>query len=206
MTILEGLQPIFQGYIAVSFFTTALILYLGYRWDVPKLITGIHAGVSLWTGIATFNYTIGLFSPENTIFLDWIITTPLLVLSLALTAGDGALRNPRDTVLATLAQAAVIVTGYLSVTTGQELYFWIGSLLFATVVYLIMYSIGDISDSSFELTSAVFFLLWAGYPIIFYLGILNEILAPRLVEVGFVILPLASKHLYGLFDMAMLKD
>jgi bacteriorhodopsin len=145
-------------------------------------------------------------SPENTIFLDWIVTTPLLILSLALTAGRRDFVKPKDTLYAVAGQVAVIIAGYLSVQTGQQAYFWVGSLIFAGVMYTVVAKIGDMSDSSFKLTSILFFTLWLGYPVLVYLGLLNDAISMRTLEIGLVVLPLLSKHVYGLLDMAMVKE
>lgn len=185
---------------------TGLVIYLGYKWDTPKPITAVHALVSLWTGLATLNYTAGFVNSEYTIFLDWIITTPLLILSLSLTAGKGNLAKPIQSSIAAGLQAAVIYLGYLSLTTGQTTYFFLSSLLFLAVAYITVYRVGENAGTDYKATSIGFFALWTGYPILFYTGILNNDLAPRTVTIGLVVLPLISKHLYALYDMALTKE
>ena len=69
--------------------------------------------------------------------VDWLITTPLLLLDLALLAG----LSPIDTILLVYADAAMVLTGAFAAMTRSAEYQW-GFFAFSCVFYLyVLYSV-----------------------------------------------------------------
>lgn len=129
-------------------------------------------------------------------YIDWVITTPLLLLDLMLTAG-----MPTSTILATMfADEVMVVTGLigaLTQTTYKWGFFTIGCVAFFFVVYEILIdgrrhaaALGGAPKKAFNLGGVWLIGLWFLYPI-----------AWGLCEGGNVIHPDSEAIFYGILDV-----
>ncbi|KAJ1324512.1 hypothetical protein MN608_10578 [Microdochium nivale] len=129
-------------------------------------------------------------------YIDWVITTPLLLLDLMLTAG-----MPTSTILATIfADEVMVVTGLIGALT-QTSYKWgfwtFGMFAFFFVVYEILIdgrrhanALGGAPKKAFNLAGVWLIGIWFLYPI-----------AWGLCEGGNVIHPDSEAIFYGILDV-----
>ncbi|WP_136687994.1 bacteriorhodopsin [Halorhabdus amylolytica] len=109
-------------------------------------------------------------------YVDWLLTTPLHVLFIAVIAGAGR----RLTGAAVGLQAATIALGFLGAvfaTPLKELFFLAGSLAFVGVVYLLIYQAADSADELSVVQAGLYrklrnfvIVLWLVYPVIWLLA------------------------------------
>ncbi len=199
---MEALQPflqlndLYQFYILASAIAALGIYKLGE--DKNRTLALMHSAVSVWTGVLTFNFAYEFFNPEITIYADWVVTTPLLVGTIALTATNGRFNQPLKTVGAAALQVLVVLTGYLGFTRGSAELFFLGVALFAAE-FAVLWSMSD--DADYEILLIALFSLWSFYPIVYFRGILKDSIPEAQVTYWLVALPLISKHLYGFIDL-----
>lgn len=203
---MEPLQPLLQLrtlhqlYIAISLVTATGFLY--YAQQNKDLLTGLHGVVSLWTGLAAFNYAYKFAPPSSTIYIDWILTTPLLVLTLVLTAAES--RNiDIDTALnAMLLQSGVVLSGSAATALNQPIFFAVGLMLFLLEAYVLW----QLSERpQYRMLLATVFSLWAFYPVVWYQGVLTNGLNAETTTLYLTMLALVSKHLYGVVDVKIVN-
>jgi len=129
-------------------------------------------------------------------YIDWVITTPLLLLDLMLTAG-----MPTSTILATMfADEVMVVTGLIGALVETRYkwgFFTIGCVAFLFVVYEILIdgrrhanALGGAPKKAFNLGGVWLVGLWFLYPI-----------AWGLCEGGNVIHPDSEAIFYGILDV-----
>lgn len=192
------LNDLYQFYILASVVAASGVYLLGR--DTNPLLAKMHTAVSIWTGALILNFAYEVFNPELTIYADWIVTTPLLVGTIALTATNGRFDQPLKTLGAAALQALVVVAGYFAFTTGSAQLFGLGVLLFAAE-FLVLWSMSNEAD--YEILLFALFALWSFYPIVWFRGVLNNSLPESEVVYWLVVLPLVSKHLYGFIDLSL---
>ncbi|MGB9933000.1 sensory rhodopsin II [Haloarcula amylolytica] len=110
-------------------------------------------------------------------YIDWLLTTPLNVLFLALLAGA----NRGDTVKLVVLQALTIVFGFAGAITPSPVsyaLFAVGAALFGGVIYLLYGNIAtaakstlsDIEISLYRTLRNFVVVLWLVYPVVWLLG------------------------------------
>ncbi|WP_181687207.1 bacteriorhodopsin [Halorhabdus salina] len=105
-------------------------------------------------------------------YADWLLTTPLHVIFIAVIAGA----DRRLTLTAAGLQAATIVLGFagaLVTSPLKELFFLAGSLVFVVVVYLLVVEAAESADQQDVTTAGLYrklrnfvIVLWLIYPVI----------------------------------------
>jgi bacteriorhodopsin len=192
---------------------------------VPYYKYTIHIFIVTWSALA---YT-ALALNQGTIeiggqqvhfarYIDWVVTTPLLLLSLALT---GKLVTRKEgwligTMMGT--QAIMILTGLiadLSVDQTRQ-YFWytVGCIALLVVFYIFwgpLYAIAKTQGENITRVyraSALFLTIqWLLYPIVWLVGDTGmKLLGPFATTVLFLIIPIVSKAGFGFFNLAKLRD
>jgi len=121
-------------------------------------------------------------------YADWIITTPLIVLSLGYAVKD---KVTQQSLFAASAQLLTIGFAYLHLTTPSlQPFAMIASLttFSATIYYLTTW----LQEGNTPLLAWITLLTWFAYPAVYYAyeGMLGE------ATTALVILPLLSKHLF----------
>ncbi|WEL17300.1 MULTISPECIES: bacteriorhodopsin [unclassified Halorhabdus] len=140
---------------------------------VTLIATVAYGLMALGIGEITTASGAELFVPR---YVDWLLTTPLHVVFIALIAGAGR----RLIAKAAALQAATIVLGFLGAvfaTPLKELFFIAGSLAFVGVVYLLVIEAAKDAAERDDVTAGLYrklrnfvIVLWLVYPIIWLLA------------------------------------
>jgi len=153
-------------------------------------------------------------------YVDWLLTTPLHVVFIALIAGAGR----RLIAKAAGLQAATIVLGFLGAilaTPLKELFFLAGSLAFVGVVYLLVIEANETARERDDVTAGLYrklrnfvIVLWLVYPVIWLLaptgyGFMDTETASLVItyidvvaKVGFGLIALNGLQTLETFDVA----
>ena len=190
---------------------------------VPKIDYFITFLIPLWSGIAYTSMAIGqgMIKIENQItfyarYLDWIVTTPLLLLALCLTGMYYVSKNKVIIMGIITADIVMILCGLIGdLSTGINRYIWffIGVVAFIIILFLIWSPLKNIARSqSQNLYNLYLFLatyltiLWIGYPTAWIIGPSGlKIVSQNIDSYLFVILPIFSKVGFGLLDLLGLR-
>lgn len=188
---------LFSAYILIAFTTAGIISILTLSGRVNKKLALIHITISSWTGLITFNHLYSFFPPDLTIFIDWIITTPLLIYALTETVAEKFSRKT-EIGLMTL-QIIMILTGLISFTQSSPIAFFLGTLLFS-IITVTIYS----KSGKHRKPVLVFFTAWTGYPLIFYTGIINSNITTETALLLTYTLAFFTKQVFALIDLLIL--
>ncbi len=210
----SGSTPYIMAYIATAFLSGLGYLLLSREWDnVPIKFPIIHFFIVTWSGLMYLNFLNGTPLSDFGWYMDWMLSTPLILLALGLTAMHN--RETRWDLLGALMglQFMLVVTGIISQETGMTYAYWIGNALLLGVIYLIWgpfkqmaEETSDVLGKSYKTLAtyiSVFFLL---YPIVWYLGVPGpmDVLGAFETSVAFVVLPFFCKQVYGFLDMYLI--
>jgi bacteriorhodopsin len=216
----SGSTPFLMAYIATAFLSGLLYLFLKKVWwsDVPLKFPLIHFFIVTWSGIMYLNFLNGTALSDFGWYMDWMVSTPLILMALGLTAMHG--RETRWDLLGTLMglQFMLVITGIISQESGMTFAYWIGNALLLGVFYLIWgpfrrmaKETSDVLAKSYTTLAAYISVFFALYPTVWYL---SEIIYPSgpgvfgafETSVGFVILPFFCKQVYGFLDMYLIHN
>ncbi len=181
-------------------------------YTITTLIAGIAtvAYVAMYLGIGISNVSVpgeGVLRIYWMRYVDWLLTTPLLLLDLALLAGAD-----RDTIYRLVGlDVGMIVVGAAAAVApvGQtvRLALWIvSSVLFIALLYVLANQLSQQAARQSGEVAALFstlrnivIVLWTAYPIVWILGTESTIgLIPIGVETAlFMVLDLAAKVGFG---------
>lgn len=170
------------------------------------------------SGIATVAYVImalgygGVNVDGRTVFtpryVDWILTTPLLLLFLGMLAGV----SRKGLALLISVNTAVMVLGFAgALLPGSERFalFGLASVFYVALVYLLVGSVSRVARSSDQRVTSLFnslrnltVILWTVYPIIWLLGPPGMDLLTVTVEVALITyLDILTKVGFGLIAL-----
>lgn len=192
--------------------------------EVPQYEYVIAIFIPVWSGLAYTAMALDqgvLEVAGRTVYvaryLDWLVTTPLLLIALAST---GMFFRPLDkSTLATLVglDVIMILSGLiadLTVRPGVQ-WFWyiVGCVCLALILLLIWgrvrreaYAHNDDIGAAYTRIAAYFTVLWLGYPIVWALGPSGVGLLDSTTDVAlFVILPIFSKVGFSIYDLYELR-
>ncbi|MFR3559513.1 bacteriorhodopsin [Paraclostridium sordellii] len=141
-------------------------------------------------------------------YLDWILTTPLLLIMLCFIGMYHEKINEKIILRIVIIDVIMILSGLLSdISIGPSKYLWIlvGSILFLIVLYILWGPVEKVASIQgcdiyrvYKILAMCFTVFWIGYPIIWVLGksglgIGNRkifsclsIVTPAVCKVGFV--------------------
>ncbi|EHK01205.1 rhodopsin [Candidatus Haloredivivus sp. G17] len=151
-------------------------------------------------------------------YMDWMISTPLILLALGLTAMHG--RETRWDLLGALMglQFMLVITGIISQESGMTYAYWIGNALLLGVFYLVWGPLremaketSDVLARSYTTLSAYISVFFVLYPTVWYLSETIYPAGPGIfgafeTSVAFVILPFFCKQAYGFLDMYLIHE
>lgn len=216
----SGSTPYLMAYIATAFLSGLLYLYLRKVWwkNVPLKFSLIHFFIVTWSGIMYLNFLNGTSLSNFGWYMDWMISTPLILLALGLTAMHG--RDTRWDILGTLMglQFMLVITGIISQESGATYAYWIGNALLLGVFYLVWGPIrnmaketSDVLARSYTTLASYISVFFALYPTVWYLSETIYPAGPSIfgafeTSVAFVVLPFFCKQLYGFFDMYLIHE
>jgi bacteriorhodopsin len=143
-------------------------------------------------------------------YIDWSITTPLLLIGLAFSA-HGTLRGRIALVSAMVfADVFMILTGFFAGASptgsvAKWLWYLISCGFFGAVYYVIWGPLAVLAKSrapekakAYQRSAAILSILWLFYPVVFLLGSEGiKTLAPALELAAFAVLDLLAKVGYG---------
>lgn len=195
------------------------------RRGIPYHKFTIHMFIVIWSALAysalALNQGTVEFQGQKVHFaryIDWVVTTPLLLLSLSLT-GKLTTRN-EGWLIATLmgTQAIMIITGLIAELSADPTrqYFWytLGCIALLVVFYIFwgpLYAIAKTQGEGIERVykaSAIFLTVqWLLYPLVWIIGQPGmKLIGPFATTVLFLILPLVSKAGFGFFNLTKLRS
>jgi bacteriorhodopsin len=172
-----------------------------FMWPTVKTrLTRIHQGVLFWSGLVYLGFVFNVAVVEQFgWYLDWTVSTPLMLLAVLLSAG---VTNTRKIGLILLAQIGVIATGAVTEATGDLMWFALGSALALIVVY----ALWDLEWKSREQKlwlGGWITLFWVLYPVLWIIGTPGyEIVGPEITSLLFLIVPAISKIGLAVVDLA----
>lgn len=219
-------QTLHWLYVAVMFGSAAALFSMSRKpKGVPEYKYTIHIFVVVWSGLAysalAMNQGWTLIGDQRVMYaryIDWVVTTPLLLLSLTLTGKY--FKDVEGAITAALmgTQAIMIVTGLvaeLSVDPSVQ-YFWYiaGCVALIMVLYLFwgpLYSKaktqGGRLTEVYRKSATFLTIQWLLYPIAWIIG------TPGLGWIGstvttvlFIILPVVSKAGFAFYNLGLLRE
>ncbi|MCT2536507.1 bacteriorhodopsin [Aquibacillus koreensis] len=204
----------------------ALYFYLLSRnpSGVPRYEYVIAIFIPCWSGTAYMSIALGqgfLEMNERTIYfaryLDWVVTTPLLLLALSLTAMFYKKQKDKAIIGSLIgADVFMILTGLIAdFSEGAQKYIWysLGVIALVIILYIIWYPLRQIATTSSEelgkhytRTALYLTLFWIAYPTVWLLGPSGLGLTQSIVDLlAFIILPIFSKVGFSILDLAGLR-
>lgn len=215
----SGSTPYLMAYILSAFGSGLLYFVLQKKvWtDVPLKFAATHFFIVIWSGVMYLNFLNETPLSSFAWYMDWMISTPLILLALGLTAMHG--RETRWDYLGILMglQFILVITGIISQASGASYAYWVGNVLLVGVIYMIWGPLKKMAEEtssalarSYKTLAAYITIFFVLYPIVWYLsGTIfpagPSMLGPFQTSVAFVILPFFCKQVYGFLDMYMLQ-
>jgi bacteriorhodopsin len=211
-------------YVAVMALSGVAILMMARRpKGVPQYKYLIHAFVVIWSGMAYSAIALGQGSVEINgqpvyfaRYLDWVVSTPLLLLSLVLT-GKYTLKL-EGTITAGLlgAQVIMVLTGLIGdLSVSEDKWFWyVSGCVALIVVYRLMWKElyekakiqGPELTAAYKASAVYLSVQWILYPTVWALGTPGVgIFGSLLTSVLFIILPIVSKAGFAFYNLSKLR-
>jgi bacteriorhodopsin len=190
---------------------------------VPALEYMIALLIPVWSGAAYLAMAMGQATTEvagRTVFygryIDWVVTTPLLLLALALTA---MYRGPKSKTLIAglMATDVIMILSGLAADLSEEPMRWVwfvfGCVSFGVILYMIWWPLYDIAKSrgprhavGFRNVALFLTVLWFVYPISWYIGPSGIGLVDTTTDwLLFTVTPFFSKVAFSLYDLSVLR-
>lgn len=211
-------------YVAVMF-GSAIAFQLQAR--RPKMVPSykylIHTFVAVWSGLAYAALAMGQGQTqvgENTVYyaryIDWVVTTPLLLLSLNLTGKYTISIEGTLTGALLGSQAIMIITGLIAeLSPGDQKWFWYLAGCVALLVVLYIFwnpllakarSQGPEIERVYRKSALFLTIQWLAYPTVWAIGSMGlDLLEKTTTTVLFIILPIISKAGFGFFNLFLLR-
>ncbi|CAH0999569.1 hypothetical protein LEM8419_00869 [Neolewinella maritima] len=212
------------GYVAVMALSAVAILVMARNpKGVPQYKYMIHAFVVIWSGLAYSALALGqgtvAVGGETVYFaryLDWVVSTPLLLLSLVLT-GKYTLKLEGSITAGLLgSQIIMILTGLIAdLSATENRWFWyIAGCVALLVVFRLMWKElyakakiqGPELTAAYKASAVYLSVQWLLYPLVWALGSPGlAVFNPTLTSVLFIILPIVSKSGFAFYNLAKLR-
>ena len=223
-------QSLMHWIYVASMATGALVFWTWSRnpRGVPQYEYSIAMFIPIWSGLAYMAMALGQGKIEIAgqvthfaRYLDWLVSTPLLLLALGLTAMFYVPKDKRQvTLLAGLmgADVVMILCGlFADLSQSPTLrYVWYscGVGAFLVVLYIIWSPLKRIADSygselsrSYHILVLYLTVLWIGYPTVWLLGPSGlRVFGQTTDTFLFVVLPFFSKVGFSFLDLYFLRQ
>jgi bacteriorhodopsin len=136
-------------------------------------------------------------------YLDWLITTPLLLLDLGALAGI----STEDSVMLVFLDVLMVAAGLMGGLSkgAASLWMWIlGCIFFIPIVYDLGFTFrakakvaGEAASVCYDKLVVLTVVLWTAYPVVFYLAEYGNVLSTT-AEIGtYMVLDVAAKCVFG---------
>lgn len=192
--------------------------------NVPREEYLIATIIPVWSGLAytamAFNY--GKIEIDGQIthiprYIDWVVTTPLLLLALALTGMKGVKKDVTTIAGVMAADVIMIVCGLVAdLTSGTARYtfYAAGVGAFLVVLGVIWGKMRRIAHennaeiaSIYDKLTAYLTVLWIGYPVVWILGPSGlGVFGQNTDTLLYCVLPFFSKVGFSFLDLKWLRD
>jgi len=191
---------------------------------VPQYEYTIAIIIPVWSGLAYVAMALGqgmITTADNTVYyaryIDWVVTTPLLLWALAATAMFYRRLDPALIAGLMFADVIMILSGLFAdlSTDPNDKWVWyiIGCVCLALIVWNVWWPLRRIAyDQSRELGTAytkaatMLTVLWIGYPTFWALGPSGIGVFDRSTDLMlFVLLPIVSKVGFSILDLSELR-
>lgn len=155
--------PLYAGLAGMALPSAAIAAEYARR---PSVKAALAVGVLWIASLAYLGMAVGAVAVPLARHVDWLVTTPLLLVDLGIAAGAPG----HEIALAVIADVLMVVAGYMALACGarDRLVFWgAGMAFFAPVVYFLARWHARApreKKPALELTLA----LWAVYPALFF--------------------------------------
>lgn len=180
--------------------------------------------IPTWSGLAYMSMALGQGMTEvggqitfYARYLDWVVTTPLLLLALSLTAMFYVPKN--FTIIATImiTDVIMILTGLIAdFSLGINRFIWysIGMAALVIILYIIWSPLYRIAKSQgrrlrqvYVRVAAYLSALWVGYPLTWLIGPSGLGMVGQNVDTFlFIVLPIFSKVGFSILDLTSLRS
>lgn len=190
------------------------------RWEYLVAIV-----IPVWSGLAYLAMALGMGTVEVAgqttywaRYADWVVTTPLLLVALWMTATTHVPKRDHVLVLVTIVVADVVMilcglVADLSTGDARGIYFAIGvaalALIFWTVwgpLRRVANAQGEALGRAYTTVAGYLTLFWIGYPLTWALGPSGLGVVGQTVDtVLFVLLPVFSKVGFSILDLSLLR-
>ncbi|MCU0354112.1 MAG: bacteriorhodopsin [Cytophagales bacterium] len=223
MTVFE--QNLHWFYVVVMF-ASAVALFAMSRnaKGVPDYKYAIHIFVVVWSGLAysalAMNQGWTMVAGQQVLYaryIDWVVTTPLLLLSLTLTGKYFVDVKGGITAALLGTQAIMIITGLVAELSAEPSvqYFWYiaGCVALAMVLYLFWGPLYDKAKSQeggitevYRKSATFLTVQWLLYPVAWIIGTPGlGWLDSTTTTILFIILPIISKAGFAFFNLGLLR-
>ena len=211
-------------YVAVMITGSTIVFFMSRdRKLVPKTEFFISFIIPIWSAISYLSIAIGqgMLEVDSQItyyarYIDWIVTTPLLLLSLSFVAMYTIKKDLIIIFSLVFADIVMVVSGLvadLSEGYNRFIWFFIGMLGFMVSLYIIWLPLKKLAMSQSEQLDKIYTLLagyltifWIGYPTTWILGPSGLSIVSQTVDTYlFIILPMFSKVGFSILTLVQLK-
>ena len=145
-------------------------------------------------------------------YLDWLVTTPLLLMDLAALAGVSA----EDTMMTVILDVLMILAGLAGgLTSGFPCFvLWVlGCIFFVPIVYDLAVTfrskasaVGPEAGATYSKLTALTVIVWSAYPVVFFFAEYSGILSVSMEVLAYGIMDVTAKCLFGFILLTSRKS
>jgi bacteriorhodopsin len=191
---------------------------------VPKWEYLVATFIPVWSGLAYLAMALDLGTVEVAgqttywaRYADWVVTTPLLLVALWMTATTHTAKRPHVPTLITLICADVVMilsglVGDLSEGPARFVFYGIGVAALVLIFYIVFVPLRQTARHDaqvsriYGIVAAYLALFWIGYPLTWILGPSGLGVVSQQVDTAlFVLLPVFSKVGFSILDLSLLR-
>ncbi len=213
--------------IYVASMVAGTLLFVAWSRDprgVPQWEYLVAAFIPIWSGLAYLAMGLGLGTVEVAgqttywaRYADWVVTTPLLLTALWMTATTESDKRRHAPTLITLvcADVVMILSGLVADLAGDPTvrftFYAIGVLALAVIFSTVFGPLRRVAEAGgmgavYGKVSAYLALFWVGYPLTWILGPSGLGVVSQGVDTAlFILLPIFSKVGFSVLDLGLLR-
>lgn len=207
-------------YVMTLFFSASYFLYLRSIWKkaVPEIFFWLHFFIVSWSALMYCNLLFDTPLKPFVWYCDWIISTPLIMLAIALTAMYPLKHVNIPLIFGIMStQVIIISTGYLAQIAPTKIgllsFFMIGNFFMFLIFYLVYGPLMEIAKtnkllfSKYRSLAGLLIIFWISYPAVWIIGTPGfGLISPFATNVLFVVLPILCKPVFGIIDLFLLRS